>query len=183
MKGSVEMVATIEYVPSNTTRVLHIRRSGDRMYCGQGFSNQTVDRDSYSHYRVCQRCESLRRNEQVNPEEAVQARPAVEVEVVRNEEPADHWEANGFLPDIARICNDLEGERERFLLTSDLRQIIETINNAQTVQDFSRYNDSQLNDFKHQIQRRLPEVERQVVGFVNQITRARTVAVESIDFI
>src|SRR5437763_13896088 len=37
----------------------------------------------------------------------------VEVEVVREEEPADFWQANGFLQDIARICSDLEAEHER----------------------------------------------------------------------
>lgn len=107
----------------------------------------------------------------------------VEVEVVKQEEPADYWQANGFLPDIARICNDLEGEREQFMLPANVRQIIETINNAQTVQDFNRYNDSQLQDFRQQILRRLPEAERNVVGLVSQLTRARTVVVDSIDFI
>jgi hypothetical protein len=180
MKGIVFM---IEYVPSNTTRVLHIRRDGDRMYCGQSFSNLSVDRESYSHYRICQRCESIRRNEEMNPEEAVEVRTEVQVEVERAAEPQDYWQANGFLADIARICNDLEGEQERFLLPSDVRQIVETINNAQSVDDFTRFTDAQLVDFKTKILRRLPEVERQVVSFVSQITRARTVAVESIDFI
>jgi hypothetical protein len=110
-------------------------------------------------------------------------RSAVEVEVQRASEPQDFWVDKGFLPDIARICSDLEGEREQFLLPTSLRQIIETINNARTVDDFARYNDAQLADYKNNILRRLPEVERQVVGFVSQLTRARTVAVESIDFI
>lgn len=105
------------------------------------------------------------------------------VEVVKAEEPADYWQAQGFLPDIARICNDLEGEREQFMLSSEVRQIIETVSNAQSVEDFTRYTNNDLNEFRNKILRRLPEAERAVIGLVNQVTRARTVAVESIDFI
>lgn len=118
----------------------------------------------------------------MNPDLEIE-RAEVEVEVVRQEEPADYWQASGFVPDIARICNDLEGERERFMLPSDVRQVIETINNAQSCQDFNRFSDSELQDFKQKILRRLPEAERNVISLVNQLTRARTVAVESIDFI
>jgi hypothetical protein len=112
----------------------------------------------------------------------------VEVEVVRNEPevpepPKNYWEQHGFLADIARICSDLEGEREKFLFDSSVRQIIETINNAQRVEDFDRYDDNALNNFIQTLRRRVPEVEREMVSFVNQLTRARAVQVDSVDFI
>lgn len=113
---------------------------------------------------------------------------AVEVEVVRNEpaqpeEPQNYWEANGFLKEIARVCTDLEEERERFLFSAEIRRIIETINNAQTIEDFDRYTDGQLQEFVSTLRNRVPQVEREVVGFINQLTRARSVQVDSVDFI
>lgn len=106
----------------------------------------------------------------------------VEAKVVQ-EEPKDFWVANGFLPEIARVINDLEGERERFLLPSDLRRIIETTLNARTVEDFNRYSDDEIRGFKDTIMSRMPNIEREVVSFISQLTRARSVVVESIDFI
>ena len=116
------------------------------------------------------------------------AEPRAEVEVVRQapqapEEPKNYWEENGFLPDIARVCSDLEAEREQFLFNSTIRQIIETINNAQRVEDFDRYSERQLQDFQQTLRRRVPEIERQVTTFISQLNRARTVQVETIDFI
>jgi len=112
--------------------------------------------------------------------------PRAEVEVVRSEEeekPKNYWEENGFLPDIARVCADLEGEREQFLFDANIRQILETINNAQRVEDFERYSDNQLEDFASTLRRRVPEIERQVTTFIAQLNRARTVQVETVDFI
>lgn len=137
----------------------------------------------------------------MNPEEVIEVemedgvrltakvpRAAVEVEVVRSEEkvpeePKNYWEQNGFLREIARVCEDLEGEREKFLFNSEVRRIIETINNAQAVEDFDRYTDSQLQEFVQTLRNRVPQIEREVVGFINQLTRARSVQVDSVDFI
>jgi hypothetical protein len=131
----------------------------------------------------------------MNPEEAVQVerpvRTDVEVEVVRAQEepPAvpeqekNHWEQEGFLKEIAKVCADLEGERERFLFNTETRQIIETINNARRVEDFDRYTDSQLQDFISTLRNRVPQVEREMMTFINQLTRARTVQVDTVDFI
>jgi hypothetical protein len=116
----------------------------------------------------------------------------VEVEVVRSQGeqapeapavPKSYWEENGFLDEIAKVCVNLEGEREQFLFPAEIRQIIETINNAQSVTDFDRYNDAELQEFINTLRRRVPQVEREVVTFINQLTRARSVAVDTVDFI
>lgn len=133
----------------------------------------------------------------MNPEQTMEelfdellgdTQPRAEVEVVsaqpsEPEEPKNYWEEKGFLPEIARICVDLEGEREQFLFNSTTRQIIATINNAQRVEDFDRYTDNQLAEFADTLRRRIPEIERQVSGFIGQLNRARTVQVDTVDFI
>jgi hypothetical protein len=110
--------------------------------------------------------------------------PMAEVEVVRaEEEPKSYWEENGFLKDIGNVCGYLEGEREQFLFDSATRQIIETINNARRVEDFDRYSDSELQNFVQTLRSRVPQIEREVMTFINQLTRARAVQVDTVDFI
>lgn len=118
----------------------------------------------------------------------VELGPMAKVEVVRTEAPVpeapkNHWEEVGFLAEIARIANDLEGEPEQFIFSAEIRQIIETITNATEVEDFDRYTDAQLYDFASQLRRRVPQVEREVMTFISQLTRARAVAVDAVDFI
>ena len=121
--------------------------------------------------------------------ERIHARETVEVEVVASEtppapeEPKNYWEENGYLPDIARVCTDLEGERERFLFSASVRQHIETINNAQRIEDFDRFSIDQLREINNILRSEVPEVERGVISFVSQLSRARAVEVDSIDFI
>lgn len=132
----------------------------------------------------------------MNPEamesltEALKAQ--VEVEVVRKEEsqqakPAEpeksYWEVNGFVKEIARICSDLEGEREQFLFNARTRQLIDTVLNAKTVEDFDRYSRDQINEFIQILRNDVPRVEREVVSFINQLTRARAVQVDTVDYI
>lgn len=95
----------------------------------------------------------------------------------------DHWQENGFLKDNARICSDLEGESEQFLFPAEVRQLIETINNALTVDDFDRYSETEIVDFINTLRRRVPQIEREVTTFIGQITRARAVIVDSVDYI
>lgn len=112
--------------------------------------------------------------------------PTVEVEVVRNqepEEPKNFWEEQGFIKEIARVCTDLEGEREQFLFSANTRQIIETISNARTVEDFDRYSDTQILEFIHTLRESVPRIEREMMAFVSQLTRARAVQVDTVDFI
>ena len=99
------------------------------------------------------------------------------------EPPKDFWQEKGFLSEIASICRNLEGEREQFLFDAETRQLIETINNSLTVEDFDRYSESQLNEFVNTLRRRVPQIEREVTTFTGQLTRARAVAVDSVDFI
>jgi hypothetical protein len=123
--------------------------------------------------------------------ERVEVRPTAEVEVVRNEEeppevpeePKSYWEESGFLKEIANVCTYLEGEREQFLFSAEVRQIIETINNAQRVEDFDRYSDGEIQNFISTLRNRVPQVEREVMTFINQLTRARAVKVDTVDFI
>lgn len=120
--------------------------------------------------------------------EMVRVAPTATVEVVSAapevpEEPKDYWQEQGFLKEIARVCVDLEGEREKFLFTAEIRQIIETINNATRVEDFERYSNDQIHEMINTLRRRVPEVERQVNSFVGQLNRSRAVAVDSVDFI
>lgn len=123
-------------------------------------------------------------NSETETEEAVAAPRQVEVEVVAGEEPVkNHWEEQGFLPDIARVCQDFDNEPEKFLFSADVRQIIETVVNAQFVEDFDRYSNDQLAEFADTLRRRVPQVEREVTGLIAQLSRARTVAVQNIDFI
>lgn len=112
--------------------------------------------------------------------------PTVEVEVVRNqepEEPKNFWEEQGFIKEIARVCTDLEGEREQFLFSANIRQIIETISNARTVEDFDRYSDAQIQEFIQTLRDSVPRIEREMMAFVSQLTRARAVQVDTVDFI
>lgn len=130
----------------------------------------------------------------MNPDEVVQAvarpvRAEVEVEVVRAQEhvvpeiPKTYWEEQNFLPDIARVCSDLESEREKFLFNAELRQLIETVINAKSVEDFDRYTVDELFSFATNIRHQVPQVEREVLNFINQISRARVVSIDNIDFI
>ena len=46
----------MEYVQSNTTNTLHIKKDGWNMHCGQSISNVPVSREDYSNYKVCSKC-------------------------------------------------------------------------------------------------------------------------------
>lgn len=104
-------------------------------------------------------------------------------ELEEKEPKKTHWEENGFLDDIARICNDLEVENEQFLFSAEIRQIIELVNNAKDIASFDRYSNDEIQNFIHTLRQRVPQVEREVMSFMGQLNNARTVQVETIDYI
>lgn len=121
-------------------------------------------------------------------EEAPKKKPLkaeVAVEVARStpEEPKTFWEEAGFLEEIGRVCENLENEPERFLFDSTTRHAIEVILNGRTVADFERYSTEQLRDFSQRLRTRVPEIERQVTSMINSLSRARTVQLDTVDFI
>lgn len=91
---------------------------------------------------------------------------------------------DGFLPELAMVCDGLEGLNEEHMLPASIRQIVDSIENARTVEDFAQYDNDQLNNFTRQLRDTIPRIEREVIQFVNQVGRARSVAVASdVDFI
>jgi thiamine kinase-like enzyme len=92
------------------------------------------------------------------------------------------WEIDGFLRELGNVAAGLEGLEEEHIFGPQIRQIIDTINNLKTVQDFSNYSNDELMRWIQQLRQDVPRIEREVMQFVNQISRARTVAFE-VDFI
>lgn len=109
----------------------------------------------------------------------------VEVEVAPDvpEIQKSYWQEHGFEDDIARVCTDLEGEREQFLFNSRVRHVLELVGNARTIEDFDRYSVEEVNQFIQRLRNEVPQVEREVVSFINQLTAARAVRNENVDFI
>lgn len=97
--------------------------------------------------------------------------------------PVNHWEEKGFAPDISRLCNDFETEPQQFIYGSRTREIIQTVNNARTVQDFDQYSEHEIAEMIDRIRSEVPQVEREIIAFSSQLGRARTVQDDSIDFI
>lgn len=115
-------------------------------------------------------------------------RSEVDVEVTPTEAAAEQapqnvWQQNGFLDEIARVCQDLQNEPEHFLYPSRIRDIIQTVSNAQTVHDFDSYNLGNIEEYIHEIRQTIPAIERDVVTFTAQLNRARTVQNDFTDFI
>lgn len=96
--------------------------------------------------------------------------------------PQTQWEIDGFLKELGNVASGLEGLEEEHILGPQIRQIIDTINNLQTVEDFANYSDGELQEFIDRLRQDVPRIEREVMQFVNQVSRARTVAFE-VDFI
>lgn len=114
----------------------------------------------------------------------------VEVEVVRTEEAPSapepeksFWEEKGFEKQIATICTDLEAEPEKFLFDANVRHVLDTVLNATKVEDFDRFTRDEINNFIDILRNQVPRIERQVVSFIAELTRARAVKVDTIDFI
>lgn len=107
----------------------------------------------------------------------------VEVAPPVPEPEKSYWEENGFQPDIARMCNDLEGEPEKFLFSANIRHILDVVNNVSSISDFDRYSVEQIQEMIQSLRNEVPRVERQVVSFISQLTSARAVRNENIDFI
>lgn len=96
--------------------------------------------------------------------------------------PTNEWQKEGFLRELGTVCENLEACEEMHIFSPELRQIIDTVLNLKTVEDFAQYSDDRLLDYINTIRRDVPRVEHEIMQFITQISRARTVAFE-VDFI
>lgn len=108
-----------------------------------------------------------------------------EVRPVAEEPEGSVWvREDGFLPELALVCDGLTALGEEHMLPASIRQIVDSIENARTVEDFAQYDNEQLQNFTRQLRDTIPRIEREVIQFVSQMGRARSVAVASdVDFI
>lgn len=100
----------------------------------------------------------------------------------QEEMPVSEWEKAGYLSELAHLCEGLTELKEEHLYPSAIRQIIDSISNAKTVQDFDGYSNDRLQRMIQQLRNDVPRIERDVVTFVSQVSRARSVATV-VDFI
>lgn len=104
----------------------------------------------------------------------------VEVEPISYTSP---WKKDsGYLDELSKVCDGLDGLDETFELDSETRMIIATIRNAKTPADLDVHTNNILTEWKHLVQQSLPRVERKLLNFHDSLARAKTVAVE-VDFI
>lgn len=116
----------------------------------------------------------------MSQEEAVTAPQEAEASA---EQEQSFWEQKGFLPEIARLSDYLASEPEKFMYNAEVRFIIQYVTNAKTVEDFADKSTEALQQYLTILRRELPRQERDTVTFLSQLTRARTVQVENVDFI
>jgi hypothetical protein len=105
---------------------------------------------------------------------------------VETEQPVSalktEWEERDFLKELGNVCAGLEGLEEGHIFSANIRQAIDTIANLESVEDFSMYSNEDLDQLVHTLRQEVPQIERDIMQFVNQISRTRSVAFE-VDFI
>ena len=114
----------------------------------------------------------------------ISERSDIEVEVVSSEDSKENfWQTQGFLKEIAYVCEGLEEEPESFALPARTREYIRILENAKTVEDLSMYATNDLVDMIDNIEDLVPRFERDKMQFISRLSNARTVQVDDIDFI
>lgn len=98
------------------------------------------------------------------------------------EDTRSEWEKQGYLSEIASVIEGLETSKEQFLLPANIRTIIETVNNAKSVEDFDRYTDNELQGLVDSMRHDVPSIENRVREMMDKIHRAQTALVD-VDFI
>lgn len=110
------------------------------------------------------------------------AEQAMQAPMAPPEPEKTFWEEQGFLRELENVANGFDALQEEHILGPEIRQIVDTINNLKSVEDFAAYSNDELEIFKNKLRREIPQLERQIVQFVNQVSRARAVVFE-VDFI
>lgn len=100
----------------------------------------------------------------------------------QSEEPSI-WVRMGFEPQLARVCEELVAMNAQDYLPAELREIVDRVKNAKTIEEIVlAFDDRALQVQVETVRQRLPEFNRDVMGFVSQVVTAKPMAVD-VDFI
>lgn len=99
------------------------------------------------------------------------------------EEEVSEWQKKGFVDTLARVCDMLEQLPSKSYLPAHIQDVLTKIQSAEKVEDFDDVTDTELHEFKNVITNDLPQYHRETTEFIRNLGRAKTIIVDTDDFI